>query len=148
TSTQGSARRSSASRSRARVNSFSRAMWALRASIHSWRETMLCGCMACLQISGEKVFQLSEQLVPALGVIVASGLIEELLVLEHHQAACAIGPDRPRHQRLALGRRVPGPAEHQLLVRHHLAIDAADFGMLAGFHVEADPVTATDADIE
>src|SRR5262245_64216376 len=109
---------------------------------------MLCGCMTCSRSSGEEIFQLHEQLVPALGVLVARSLVEELLMREDHQGAVAIGPDRYRHQRPALGRRVPGPAEHQPLMRHHFAIDAADLGMLAGLHVETDAVAAADADIE
>src|SRR4029079_4846523 len=42
----------------------------------------------------------------------------------------------------------PCPAEGQLLVRHHLAIDAADVVLFAVLGAEADAILAADADIE
>src|SRR4051812_40959793 len=92
---------------------------------HSARETIRCGCMMASDGSGKNCLELIEQLVPALRMVVARGLVEELLVGEDHQGACAVGLDRHPDQRFPLGRRVPGPGEHQSLVRHHLAIDAA-----------------------
>ena len=43
---------------------------------------------------------------------------------------------------------MPGPAEHQPLVRHDVAIDAADLGIFTGFVLEADPIASADANIE
>src|ERR1035438_2611743 len=43
---------------------------------------------------------------------------------------------------------MPGPGEHQPRVRHHLAIDAADFAMFAVVHVETDAVASADAQVD
>src|SRR5262245_35915397 len=52
TLTQGRARRSALSASRARVNSFSLASRFLRAVSHSFSETILCGCMMNSVVGG------------------------------------------------------------------------------------------------
>src|SRR6478672_11623739 len=111
---------------------------------------MRCDCMGGSLDPGSstcKCFQLAEQRVPAFLVSVTRGLIEELLMMQRQQRAAAIGFERNRHLRLPLRCRVPGPAEHQPLVRHDFAIDAADLEMLAVGGVEADAVSSTDAKI-
>src|SRR5258708_6453107 len=78
---------------------------------------------------------------------VARFLVEKLLMRERKQCAIAVALERQRHQGLALRRRLPGPGEHQLLVRHDLAIDAADvvFFSVRCFHEPT--ITAADARI-
>src|SRR5882757_7170159 len=100
-----------------------------------------------VRVSAYKLFQLAEQFVPALLVAVARGSIEELLMVQRQQRADAIRLQRDREQRFALRRRMPGPAEHQPLVRYDLAIDAADLEMLAIGGVEADAVSPANAEI-
>src|SRR5882757_2478585 len=120
TLTHGSARRAWLSASRACVSSFSRAIWAFRAAIHSSRETIWCVCMECsfrVRSGSDEVFQIVEELDPAALVVVAGGLVGKLGVLEGEQRAGAVRLDRDRHQRLAFRGRVPGPAEHQPFVR-------------------------------
>src|ERR1700682_1707669 len=131
---RGGPRRSSLSRSRALVYSFSWLRCALRASIHCSRETILCGCGcmtgSSLIVSGDIFFKLVEHADPPALVAVACGLIEELLMVKRQQRTIAVRLQRNRHQRFAFRRRMPRPAEHQPLVRHHLAIDAAGFVIL------------------
>src|SRR5882757_5030501 len=100
-----------------------------------------------VRVSAYKLFQLAEQFVPALLVAVARGRIEELLMEQRQQRAGAIRLQRDREQRLALRRRMPGPAEHQPFVRHDLAIDAADLEILAVGACEADAVAAADTQV-
>src|SRR5262245_60542849 len=64
-------------------------------------------------------------------VAVACFLVEELLVEEREHRAVAVDLQGDRHPRLPLGRALPRPSEHELLVRHHLAVDAADIMLLA-----------------
>src|SRR6185369_12178076 len=99
-------------------------------------------------VSGDEGVELVEARAPAALVIVACGFVEELGVMEDHQRAGAIGLQRDRHQRFALRRRMPGPGEHQPLVRHDLAIDAAGLEIFAVVTSEADAVTATGTYIE
>src|SRR5258708_1924399 len=91
--------------------------------------------------------QLAEQVDPAFLVAVARRLIEELLTMQREQRAVAIRLQRDRELRLALRRRMPRPAEHQPLVRHDFAIDAADLEMLAVGGLEADLVAPADAQV-
>ena len=91
------------------------------------------------------MLEIAEEFGPAALVVVARGLIDELRVMEGEQGAAAVGPDRHRHLGDALRRRMPGPAEHQPLVRHHLAIDAADLVIFTVGPGELDPVAAADA---
>src|ERR1700676_1085679 len=105
-------------------------MWVLRASIHSSRETILCGCMICSSVgwvSGEIFFKLVERTDPAALMAVARCLIEQLLVQKREQRAVTVGLQRDGHLRFAFRRRMPAQAEHQPLVRHHFAINPADF---------------------
>src|ERR1700687_2179636 len=82
---------------------------------------------------------------PTFRVAVAGGLVEELLVGEGQSGAAAIGLDQDGDERLALRRGAPGPSEHELLVRHHLAIDAADVMLLAVDAAHDDAEAAADA---
>src|SRR5512141_1163936 len=64
--------------------------------------------------------------------------------MQCQQRAVAVGCQRDGHLRLPFRRRMPRPAEHQPLVRHYLAIDAADFvnlviGSEADAKMPADP---------
>src|SRR6476660_9389723 len=93
-------------------------------------------------------FKIVEHAGPALLVAVARGLIEQLLVMEREQRAAAVRLQRDRHQRFAFRGRMPGPAEHQPLVRHHLAIDAADFAILSVFLAEAEAVAPADPRVD
>src|SRR6266446_6465779 len=88
------------------------------------------------------LFKLVERADPAVLVGVARGLIEQLFVVEREQRAVAVRLQRDRHQRFALRCRMPGPAEHQPLVRHYLAVDPADLMMLSVFVGEGDAVAA------
>src|SRR6202161_1323683 len=106
----------------------------------------MAGCVAAA--SADEFFQLVERAVPAALMAVARGLIEKRLVMQRQQRAVAVRLQRHRDLRFALRRRVPGPAEHQQPVRHHLAIDAADFAMFAIFHFETDAITAADARVD
>src|SRR5882757_1592581 len=110
---------------------------------------MLCGCMGNSRVdsSGQGSFELTEQFVPALLMTVTRGLVEELLMMQRQQRAGAVRLQRNRQQRLALRRRMPGPAHHQQLVRDNIAIDAADLEMLAVDAGEADPIAAANARI-
>src|SRR5258706_3407335 len=90
------------------------------------------------------LFKIVEHAGPAALMAVARGLIEQLLMVEREQRALAVRLQRDRHQRFAFRRRMPGPAEHQPLVRHHLAIDSADLvilvvGRKADAEASADP---------
>src|SRR5258708_39574815 len=98
-------------------------------------------------ISGQIFFKRVERADPAALVAVAGDLIEQLLVRKREQRAVAIGLQRHRHQRFAFRRRVPRPAEHQPLVRYHLAIDAADFVVLVVGR-KADTKTSTDPRVD
>src|SRR5579871_813491 len=68
---------------------------------------------------------------PAALMALARRLIEQLLMLQREQRALAIRLQRDRHLRFTLGRRMPGPAEDEAPVRHHLAVDAADLIIFA-----------------
>src|SRR6476660_8030503 len=94
------------------------------------------------------LFKIVEHAGPAVLMVVARGLIEQLLVVEREQRAVAVGLQGDRHQRFTFRRRMPGPAEHQPLVRHHLAIDAADIVILTVFLAEADAVTPADPGVD
>ena len=84
---------------------------------------------------------------PAL-VVVAGGLIEQCLMVQRQQRAPAVGLQRHRHQRFAFRGRMPGPAEHQFFVRHHLVIDPADFMILSVAVGEADTKSPADPRID
>src|SRR5205085_2493208 len=90
-----------------------------------------CMGIFCVDSSGKRPFELAQQFSPALLMTVTRRLVEELLMLQRQQRSGAVGLQRYRQQRLALRRRMPGPAHHQELVRHDVAIDAADLEMLA-----------------
>jgi len=62
---------------------------------------------------------------------IARGLVEQPLMMKRKERAVAIGLQNDRHLRFALGRRMPGPAENETLVGHHLAVDTADFVIFA-----------------
>ena len=79
---------------------------------------------------------------------VASGFIEELRVMKGEQRSATIAFEGDRHQRFPLRRRVPRPAEHQPLVRYHLAIDAGDLEIFAALVIEAEPETAAGPGID
>src|SRR5258708_3218545 len=96
-----------------------------------------------VDVSGENFFELVERGDPSALVAVTRGSIEQLLVMYGQQRAVAIRLQRHRHLRFAFRRRVPGPAEHQTLVRHHLAIGPADF-VIFGIGGEADAKTPAD----
>src|ERR1700680_1165814 len=68
---------------------------------------------------------------------VTRGSIEQLLVMHGQQRAAAIRFQRHCYLRFTFRRRVPRPAEHQTLVRHHLALGPADF-VIFGIGGEAD----------
>src|SRR5207244_10665393 len=106
-------------------------------SFHTgWEETL----------SGKQRGELLKRLGPAGLVAVARALVEELLVGQRQQPAVTIGLEQHRDQRFALRRRVPCPGEHKLLVRQHLAVDAADLVPLV-VGVCNHPIAATDAQI-
>src|SRR5581483_8140643 len=71
--------------------------------------------LKCIEASG-----------PARAVAVARRFVEEALVRQRQDTAGAVGLDVDGDERLALRRALPGPSEHQLPVRHDLAIHAAD----------------------
>src|SRR5579863_9911984 len=71
-------------------------------------------------------FHLVERAVPALLVTIARIVVEELLVRHRQQRAVAVGLEQHGDERLALGRRFPGPGENQFLVGDHLAVSTAD----------------------
>src|SRR3954469_14943778 len=95
----------------------------------------------------EELFQLGEQLGPALLVAIARGLVEELLMVQRQQCAGTVRLQRNGEKRFAFGRRMPGPAEHQPFVRHDLAIDAADLDFFTVGGLETDAVASADAQI-
>jgi hypothetical protein len=64
-------------------------------------------------------------------VPVAGRFVEELLMEEGEQRAVAVRLDQNGDQRLALRHGAPRPGEIELLVRDHLAIDAAHMMLLA-----------------
>src|SRR6188472_2150749 len=96
---------------------------------------------------GKKLLELVERSAPAALVAIACSFIEELLVQQCQDRACAVWLDGDGDERLALLRRVPGPGEDELLVRHYLPIDAADLVTLAVFGVEGDSVMAANTKI-
>src|ERR1700738_5176531 len=105
---------------------------------------MVCGCMTGSSVgpvSGDKSFKLVERSQPSALVSIARGLIEQLLVGQREQRAVTVRLQRDRDQRFAFRGRMPGPAEHQFLVRNHLAVDTANFVVLV-IGGEADAVTA------
>src|SRR3984957_14867201 len=69
-------------------------------------------------------------------------------MVQRQQRAVAVRPQRDLYPGFPFRRRTPPPAQRQSLVRHHLAIDAGDFVMLAILHLEADPVAAADPRID
>src|SRR5687768_9366716 len=71
--------------------------------------------------------QLLESQRPAMGVAFARGTIEEALVPELEPRAAVFRPQRDGHERHALRRAVPGPAEHEPLVGHDLLVFTGDF---------------------
>src|SRR3954465_702795 len=103
---------------------------------------------ASSMMSADEGLELVEERGPAALAVVTCGLVEELGVMEDHQRPGTVGLQRNRDQRLALGRRVPGPGEDQALVRHDLAIDAAGLEIFAVVAVEADAIAAAGADVE
>src|SRR5438270_13351974 len=103
---------------------------------------MICSCTC--GISGEMFFDVVEHALPSMLMAVTGGLIDELFVLERKQRALTIPLQQHRNQRLALRRRMPGPSEHQPLIRHYLAIDAADLEVLAVIPLEAQAMPAAD----
>src|SRR6185369_5007676 len=103
-----------------------------------------CSC----SISGQTFFDVVEHALPSTLMTVARGLVEQLFVVERKQRALPLGFEQHRNQRLALGRRMPGPAKHQPLIRHHLAIDAVDLEVLAVIPVEAEAIAATNPRID
>src|SRR5438067_2893227 len=107
---------------------------------------MICSC-SC-GISGEMPFDVVEHALPSMLMAVTGGLVDELFVVERKQRALTLPLQQHRNQRLALRRRMPGPTEHQPLIRHHLAIDAADFEVLAVLPVEAEAIAAADPCID
>src|SRR5258706_7149700 len=94
------------------------------------------------------LFKIVEHAGPAALMAVARGLIEQSLVVQSEQRAAAVRLQRDRYQRFAFRGRMPGPAEHQPLVRHHLAIDAADFAILTVFLAEAEAVASADPRVD
>src|SRR5690242_17587392 len=98
--------------------------------------------------SGDEGIELVEERAPAALVVVARGFVEELGVMEDHQRTAAFGLERYGDERLPLRRRVPGPGEHQPFVRHDLAIDPAGLEIFAVVANKADPVAASDTDVE
>src|SRR5215467_14045462 len=89
----------------------------------------------------KKSFELVEAAGPTLAVAVARGLVEELLVNQGEDRSGAVKLDQNGHKRLALWHGAPCPGEHELLVGHHLAVDAADVVLLT----ELDRVASADA---
>src|SRR5919112_893399 len=87
-------------------------------------------------------FQLDEAARPTVLVTVTGMLIEELLVRERHDGVVAVGFELDRDERLTLRRGAPRPGKDQLLVRHHLAINAADI-VLVSRRRHANVVAAT-----
>src|SRR5579864_6295774 len=80
---------------------------------------------------------------PTAPVVLGGGLIEQLLVLQRQKRAGAVGRRDYGDLGFALRRRMPGPAEHQLLVRDDFLVDAAHFEMLAVAVGEAEAETAS-----
>src|SRR5215472_17820582 len=78
---------------------------------------------------------------------VARRLVEQLLMVERQKRSLAIRLQGDRHQRFALGRRVPGPAEDEAAVGHHLAVDTADLVILS-LGREAEAKAPTDPRID
>src|SRR5262245_26293494 len=108
------------------------------------------GCSLChvLLLRLRKItFELVEAAGPALRVAVACGLVKELLVDESEERACALGFDEDGHKRLALGHGTPRPGEHEFLVGHDLAVDAADVMLLAVLGMELYGIAPTNAHI-
>src|SRR3954464_8835801 len=97
--------------------------------------------------SGEEPLELIERAGPAEFVAVAGFLVEELLVNERQRGAVAVGPQRHGDKRFAFRGRALGPGEDEPLVRHALAVDAADVMLLAVFGVEDDAEAPADAQI-
>src|SRR5215471_7348474 len=95
----------------------------------------------------KKSFELVEAAGPTLAVAVARGLVEELLVNQGEDRSRAVRLDQNGHERLALWNGAPCPGEHELLVGHHLAVDAADVMLLTVLCAELDRVVAADAHV-
>src|SRR5215467_2890503 len=102
----------------------------------SWEETF----------SGKQRDQLVESFGPADLMAVARALVEELLVGQRQQRAVAIGLEQHRDQRFALRRAMPGPGEHELLVRPHLAVDAPNL-VLAVPGVRGQPIAPANTQV-
>src|SRR5215210_8972465 len=81
-------------------------------------------------------------------VAVACGFVEELLVNECQKRALGLGPDQYGHERLALWHRAPSPGEDEFLVRHHVAIGAADVMLLAILGMKHDGIFSAPPHIE
>ena len=78
---------------------------------------------------------------------VARSRIEQLLVVQREQRALAIRLQRDRYLGFPFRRRMPGPVEHQKLVRHHLAINPADFVIFV-VRGETDAKTSADPRVD
>src|ERR1700728_124674 len=78
---------------------------------------------------------------------VAHFLVEELLVGQREQRAVAVRLDQDRHQRLALGGRLPGPGEDEFLIGDDFATDAADVVLFAAWRAHQPAIAAADADV-
>src|SRR5262245_39931673 len=98
------------------------------------------------RFSGKQRGKLVEPLGPAGLMAVARALVEELLVGQRQQRAVTVGLEQHRDQRFALGRAVPGPGEHELLVRLYLAVDAANL-VPPLFGVRDHSITPADAEV-
>ena len=96
--------------------------------------------------------ELGESAGPAPVVGVTRGLVVKLLVHKNELGAGVdINTERPKPHadpRHALGRALPGPAEHQLLLGIKLLVNTAHVVLFAAAHAKPDVVTATGAHIE
>jgi hypothetical protein len=103
-------------------------------------------------MSFEKAVEFGKSTGPAPVVAVTRSLVVKLLMHKNQfGAGVNAGTDGPQayaDPRHALGRALPGPAEHQLLPGNDFLVDAADVMLLATGHAKPDVVAATDAHIE
>src|SRR5262249_40070905 len=75
--------------------------------------------------------ELVERSAPAVAMSVALGFVGELLMDQREDGAVAVALERDGDERLPLGLRAPLPGEHELLIGHDLAVDAAHVVLLS-----------------
>src|SRR4029453_6032802 len=103
------------------------------------------GCWTWKSKRRQHLVETIEDRAPAGLMAIARGLVEELLVGEREQGPVAVRLELDRYQRFALGRGSPGPGEHELPVRHHLAKRSAHVVLLAIGRGPHDAIAAADA---